>query len=120
MVLLEPQPQLPRILVVALLADRLQVDLVELGLDGHLLVAGRAGEVVDAPGLAQRREDVAVDDLVADVAEVAEQLVVVGLAVGQALPLVVPVAQERFLALVENEVGEWVFNIDVVFKASVE
>ena len=50
--------------------------------------------MVDAPGLAERCEDVAVDDLVADVAEVAEQLVVVGLAVGQALPLVVP-EQER-------------------------
>ncbi len=25
--------------------------LVELGLDGHLLVAGGAGEMVDAPGL---------------------------------------------------------------------
>jgi hypothetical protein len=35
--------------VITLLADGLEVDLVELGLDGHLLVAGRAREVVDAP-----------------------------------------------------------------------
>ena len=35
--------------VVTLLADRLQVDLVELRLDRHLLVAGRAGKVVDTP-----------------------------------------------------------------------
>jgi hypothetical protein len=37
--------------VVALLAHWLQVDLVELGLDRHLLVAGGAGKVVDAPGV---------------------------------------------------------------------
>ena len=35
--------------VVALLADRLEVHLVELCLGGHLLVAGGAGEVVNAP-----------------------------------------------------------------------
>ena len=50
-------------LVVALLADGLEVDLVELGLDRHLLVAGGAGKVIDAPRLVQRREDVAPDDL---------------------------------------------------------
>ena len=56
------------------------------------------------PGFVESREDVALDDLVADVAEVAEQLVVVGLAVGQALALVVAVAQEGFLALGADEV----------------
>ena len=43
-------------------------------------------------------------DLVADVAEVAEELVVVCLAVGQALALVVAVAEERLLALGAHEV----------------
>ena len=43
-------------------------------------------------------------DLVADVAEVAEELVVVCLAVGQALALVVAVAEEWLLALGAHEV----------------
>ena len=87
------------LLVVALLAYRLEVDLVELGLDRHLLVARRAGKVVDAPGLVESGEDVPLDDLVADVAEVAEELVVVGLAVGQSGLLEVAAAQEGLLAL---------------------
>ena len=149
-------------LVVALLADGLEVDLVELCLYCHLLIAGGAGEVVDAPRLVERREDVAADDLVtrdqdhitrsgkkinenilicfikdhqhcilisqkikinenisistthdlfttltdlvAHVAEVAEELVVVRLAVGQPLPLVVLVPKERLLALGADEV----------------
>lgn len=36
--------------VITFLADWFEVDLVELGFDGHLLVAGGAGEVVDTPG----------------------------------------------------------------------
>ena len=98
-VLFEPQPQIPRVSVVALFADGFQVDLVELGLDGHLLVAGRAGKVVDAPGLVEGGEDVALDHLVAHVAKVTKQLVVVGLAVCQTLSLVVAVTQEWLLAL---------------------
>ena len=43
-------------------------------------------------------------DLVAHVAEVAEELVVVRLAVGQPLPLVVLVPKERLLALGADEV----------------
>ena len=117
MIFLQPEPKFPGISVVTLLTDRLQVHLVELALHRHLLVAGGAGEVVDAPGLVEGGEDVALDDLVTDIAEIAEELVVVSLAVGEALPLVVAVAQEGFLALVESEVGERVFNIDVVFKA---
>ena len=50
-------------LVVALLADGLEVDLVELGLDAHLLVARGAGKVVYAPRLVQRSEHVAGDYL---------------------------------------------------------
>ena len=41
-------------------------------------------------------------------------------AVGKSLPLVVAIAQERFLTLVESEVDERVFNIDIEFKAYVE
>jgi hypothetical protein len=90
--------------VIALLADWLEVDLVELCFYGHLLVARGAGKVVDAPGLVERGEHVALDDLVAHVAEVAKQLVVVRLAVGQALALVVTVTEERLLALGAHKV----------------
>ena len=38
-------------------------NLVELCLEAHLLVAGAAGEVIDAPGLVQRREHVRLDHL---------------------------------------------------------
>jgi len=104
MILLESESQFPRVPVVTLLAHGLQINFVELALDGHLLVAGGAGEVVDAPGLVEGGEDVALDDLVTDIAEIAEELVVVSLAVGEALPLVVAVAQEGFLALGTDEV----------------
>ena len=63
MVLLEPEPEVARILVVALLAHRLEVHLVELGLHRHPLVAGGAGELVHAPRLVQGREHVARDHL---------------------------------------------------------
>ena len=85
MILLESESQFPGVPVVTLLAHGLQINFVELALDGHLLVAGGAGEVVDAPGLVEGGEDVALDDLVADVAEVAEELVVVSLTVGESL-----------------------------------
>ena len=88
MIFLESQTEFPGISVVTFLTDRLQVHLVELALDRHLLVAGGAGEVVDAPGLVEGREDVALYDLVADVAQVAKQLVVVSLTVGEALVLI--------------------------------
>lgn len=97
--LLEPLPQLARELVEAALAAGLQVDVVELALLRHARVAEGAGEVRHAPGLVQRAERVPGDHQVAHVAEVAEQLVVVRLAVGQALLLVVPMAEERLLAL---------------------
>ena len=63
MVLLEPEPEVARVLVVALLAHRLQVHLVELGLHRHPLVAGGAGELVNTPRLVQGREHVAGDHL---------------------------------------------------------
>ena len=104
MIFLESQAEFPGISVVTFLTDRLQVHLVELALHRHLLVAGGAGEVVDAPGLVEGGEDVALNDLVTDVAQVAEELVVVSLTVGQTLPLVVSVPKERFLALGADKV----------------
>ena len=47
------------------------------------------------------------DDLVAHVAEVAKELVVVSLAVGKALPFVVTIAEERLLTFGTNEM----FNV---------
>ena len=61
--LLQPQLQLSWKPLVALLADRLEVDLVELGLLLQELVAGGAGKVVRAPGLVQGVNHVALDDL---------------------------------------------------------
>ena len=43
------------------------------------------------------------DDLVAHVAEVAKELVVVSLTVGKALPFVVTIAEERLLTFGTNE-----------------
>ena len=63
MVLLQPEPEVARVLVVALLAHRLEVHLVELGLHCHPLVAGGAGELVHTPRLVQGREHVAGDHL---------------------------------------------------------
>jgi len=103
-ILFQSEPQVSWIPVVTLFANGFEVDLVELCLDCHFLVARGAGKVVDTPGLVEGGEDVALDDLVADVAQVAKQLVVVGLAVGQTLPLVVTVPQKRFLALGTNKV----------------
>ena len=106
MVLLEPESELARQLVVALAAHRPQVHLEELGLVAEQPVAGGAAEVVRAPGLAQRREHVALHTHavsgsghvagtchlyhpVAVVTQRPEQLVVVVHAVGQAVLLIV-------------------------------
>ncbi len=83
MVLLEAETELTWVLLVALLADGLKVHLVELGPHRHLLVAGGARKVVDAPGLVEGSEYVALDHLVAHVAEIPEHLMEVRLAVGQ-------------------------------------
>jgi len=104
MVFLQPQSQVARVPVVALFANWFEVDLVELCLDCHLLVAGGAGEVVHAPRLVQGREHVSLDDVVANMAEVSEQLVVVCLAISQSFPLVVAISQERLLAFGADEV----------------
>ena len=63
MELLQPQFQLARKPLVALLADRLEVDLVELGLLLEQLVARGAGKVVRTPRLVQGVHHVALDDL---------------------------------------------------------
>lgn len=72
MIFLESQPEISGISVVTFLTHGLQIDLIELALHCHLLVAGGAGEVVDAPGLVEGREHVALDHLVADVAKVSK------------------------------------------------
>lgn len=60
--------------------------------------------MIHAPRFVQRREHVARDHLVAHEAQVAEQLMVVRLAVRQPLLLVVAMAQEGLLALGTHEV----------------
>lgn len=82
MVLFQTKPQFSRISIVAFFADWFQINFVEFGVDGHLLVAGRAGEMVDTPGFVECREYIPLNDLVANVAEITKELMVMGLAVG--------------------------------------
>lgn len=95
--------QLLRQLLVAAAARGPLVVLVELAARAQRRVAHGAREVVHAPRLVQRREHISGDDLVAYVAQIAEQLVVVLLAVREALLLVVPVPVERLLAFSAHE-----------------
>ena len=62
-VLLESQSQLPGKSIVALLADGLEVDLVELGLFLQHPVAGGAGKVMGAPRLVQGVHHISFDNL---------------------------------------------------------
>jgi len=79
-------------------------NLIELCFHGHLLVTGGTGKVVDTPGLVEGGEHICLYDLVAHLTKVSKQLVVVGLTVGEPLPLVVAVSKERLLALSTNKV----------------
>lgn len=97
-------PQLVREPFVALLADRFLVVLEELGLLVELLVADRARKVMHAPGLVEGGENVPGDNLVANEAQITEQLMIVRLAVGHSALLVVPMAQEGLLALGTDKV----------------
>jgi hypothetical protein len=103
-ILLQSEPHIPWVAVIALLAHWLQVDLVELCLHCHLLVARRTSKVVDTPGLIEGSENVGLDNLVAHLAEVPKQLVVVSLTVGEAFPLVVPITEEWLFALCADKV----------------
>jgi len=67
--------------LIAALAHRLLIALVELALQVQLGIADGARKVVDAPCLVQGREHISSDDLVAHEAQVAKQQMVVGLAV---------------------------------------
>jgi len=60
--------------------------------------------MVDAPSLVECGENVALNHLIAYVAQVAKELVVVGLAVSQTLPLIMAVAKEGLFALGANKV----------------
>lgn len=59
---------------------------------------------MDAPGLVEGSKHISCNDIVADVAEIPKELVIVSLAVSQALLFVVSVTQERLLALGTNKV----------------
>lgn len=85
-------------------ATRLQIHVVELGLLGHFRVTERTGKVVNAPRLVECRKDISRDDLIAHKAQIAEQLVVMRLAIRQALLFVMPMSKERLLALCTHKV----------------
>lgn len=103
-VLFKPQPQLPWIFIVAFLTNWLQIDLIELCFQVHLLVAGGAGKVIHAPGFVQGCKHITLDHLVTGVAKVAKKLMVVSLAESQTFSLVMPVSKEWFLTLGTHEV----------------
>lgn len=70
--------------------------------------------MIDAPRFVQRSEHIGLNNLVANHAEVAEELMVVRLAVGQTFSLVVSIPQERFLAFSADEV----LNMPVLAEGS--
>lgn len=90
-------------LLVALLAHRLQVALVKLGLLVHFLVTDGTGKVVNAPRLVQGGKHIARDDLIANEAKIPKQLMIMRFAVGQAFLFVMAVTKERFLAFGTSE-----------------
>jgi len=67
---------------VTLEAQRFHIQLVEFTLEREFSVTSGATEVVDAEALVQRRDDVAGDGPIAYEANVPEELVEMGLAVG--------------------------------------
>lgn len=112
-IFLQSQPELSWVSVITLLADRFQVNLIKFGLDSHLLVTRAAGEVVNTPSLVQGSKHVRLDNLVADIAEVPKQLMVMGLTVSKTLPFIMPVSKERLLTLGTNEM----FHMPVFTKS---
>jgi len=53
--------------------------------------------MIDAPGLVEGGKNIALNNLIAYVAKVSKELVVVGFTVSKPLPLIVPISQEGFL-----------------------
>jgi len=70
--LLQSLLQLGRELVVALLTQRLQVELVELGFLIHLGVTNETGEMLHTPGFVQGREHIPGNNVIAHEAQVPE------------------------------------------------
>lgn len=95
--------ELTREALVALLAHRFLIILVKLGLLVHFGIANGARKVMNTPGLVQRGEYVATNDLIADEAEIAKQLMIVRLAVGQTTFFIMTVSQKWFLAFSTDE-----------------
>lgn len=102
--LLQPLLQLDGKVVVAFLAHRLQIKLVELGFLRHFGVTNGAGKVVDTPRFIQSRENVARDNRITDETHVPEQLMIVRFAVGKSLLLVVSGAEEGLFAFGADKV----------------
>lgn len=90
------------------------VVLVELGASAQRRVAHGAREVVHAPRLVQRREHISSDDLVAYIAKVAKQLMVMLFTISQAFLLVMPMTMKWLLALGTYEM----LNMPVFSKSS--
>jgi len=59
--------------------------------------------MIDAPGLVEGGKNIALNNLIAYVAKVSKELVVVGFTIGKPLPLVVAISQEGFLTFCTNK-----------------
>jgi len=60
--------------------------------------------MIHTPGLVKSCEDVTLDDLIANIAKISEQLMVVGFTVGKAFSFVVPISQKRLLTFCTHKV----------------
>jgi len=59
--------------------------------------------MIDTPCLVESCENIALNNLIANIAKVSKQLVVVGFAVGKALSFIVTISQKRLFTLGTNE-----------------
>jgi len=59
--------------------------------------------MIDAPCLVEGGKNIALNNLIAYVAKVSKELVVVGFTIGKPLPLIVAISQERFLTFCTNK-----------------
>lgn len=90
--------------LVAAAAGRTFVVFVELALGAKGCVAHRAREVVYAPRFVQRRENIASNNLVAHITQIAKELMIMLLAVSKSLLLIMTMPMERFFTFCTDKV----------------
>lgn len=89
--------------LVALLANGLFIVFVKFGFLIHFGIANRTREMMHTPCLIQRGEYVTTDNLIANEAEISEQLMIVRFTIGKATFFIMTMSQKRFLAFSTNK-----------------